>query len=251
MTLAQCQMGGGLLLCSTGSRKVPYIFRRMFISWYVIKPSRLELWLTLIGVHVVHVPDRQVTHHILSSYSATPVVAASLLSVCQFVGQGWIEELIRLGSLPESNNSTGGVSLEQTFELPPVNKYRPGYSNSLTSSQKEPRVWEPNEERPSIFAEYRFLCVDEKGRELSGDFRELIERGGGSFETFDPNGGRDKLHKALARGQAKEGKKIVIVGKQASIQAAVGKEKWKSLIDKAKEYASFPPFVDLNSMTCF
>ena len=89
-----------------------------------------------------------------------------------------------------------------------------------------------------MFAGYRFLCVDEKGRELAGDFRQLIERGDGSYETFDPHAGRAKFHRVLARGQAKEGKKIVVVGKRSSIQAAVGKDTWKELVAEAKEYVT-------------
>lgn len=178
------------------------------------------------GVHVVHVPNRKVTHHLLSTYSANPIVAASLLSACQFVKPEWLDEVIR----------AEGIPLEQSFELPAISKYRPGYSASLSLYQKEFRVWEPNEERLTLFAEYRFLCVDEKGRELGGDFRELIERGGGSFEAFDPNSGRGRFHKALARGRAKEGKIVVVVGKRESIQAAIGKDGWEEFVAEAKEY---------------
>ena len=193
-------------------------------------------WLTGSGVHVVHIPNRKVTHHLLSTYSANPIVAASLLSACQFVKPEWLDEVIRLGNLPLSSDPAKGIPLEQCFELPPISKYRPGYSASLSLSQKEFRVWEPNEERMTLFAEYRFLCVDEKGRELSGDFRELIERGGGSFETFDPNSGRRSFHKALARGQAKEGKTVVVIGKRESIHAAIGKDGWEELVAEAQEY---------------
>ena len=192
---------------------------------------------------MVHVPNRNVTHHLLSAYSANPIVAASLLSVCQFVKPEWLDEVIRLGNLPLSSALTQGIPLEQSFELPPISKYRPGYSTSLSLSQKEFRVWEPNEERPTLFADYRFLCVDEKSRELGGDFRDLIERGGGSFETFDPNSGRGRFHKALARGQAKEGKTVVVVGKRESIQAAIGNDGWRELVAETKEYGRLSSFL--------
>lgn len=186
------------------------------------------------GVAIVHVPNQHVTHHLLSSYTANPIVAASLLSACQFVKPEWLVEVIRLGSLEKSSDPSNGVSLEQLFVLPPITKYRPSYSASLSLSQKEFRVWEPNEERLSMFTGYRFLCVDEKARELDGDFKEVIERGGGSYETFDTTAGKAKFHKALARGQAKEGKKLIVVGKQKSIQATIGKDGWKDLVVEAK-----------------
>lgn len=189
-----------------------------------------------LGIHVAHVPHRQVTHHVLPMYSATPVIAASLLSACQFIRLEWVEELIRLGSLPNLGDSKDDPSLEQNFILPLTNKYRPGYSESLTLSQKEFRVWEPNEGRLSMFSDHRFLCVDEKGRELSGDFRELIERGNGSFEIFDPSLGKDRFHRALTRGRAKEGKTLVVIGKRKSIQAAVGLEQWNNLVNEANEF---------------
>ncbi|RDB24208.1 Nibrin [Hypsizygus marmoreus] len=198
-------------------------------------PVSLEACASL-GINVVHVPDSHVTHHLLSTYTAVPVVAASLLSACQFAKPEWLGEVIRLGSLPKNSDPSNGVALEQTFSLPPISRYRPAYSPSLSVPQKEFRVWEPNEERLSLFAGYRFLCVDEKARELDGDFKLVIERGGGSYETFDPSGGTAKFHKALVRGQAKEGKKLVVVGKEKSIIAAIGQDGWKELVAEAKTF---------------
>ncbi|GLB42770.1 hypothetical protein LshimejAT787_1202190 [Lyophyllum shimeji] len=196
-------------------------------------PVSLEACASL-GVHVVHIPHRDVTHHLLPSYTAQPIVAASLLSACQFAKLEWLMEVIRLGALPKDSDPSQGVSLEHTFNLPPLNKYRPTYSPTLPTSQKEFRVWEPNEERLSMFSTYRFLYVDEKAR--FGDFKEVIERGGGSFETFDATGGRTKFHRALTRGQAKEGKKQVIVGKQKSLVAAIGKDAYGELVEEAKPF---------------
>ncbi|KAG6820297.1 hypothetical protein H0H93_002561 [Arthromyces matolae] len=149
----------------------------------------------------------------------------------QFVKLDWLMEVIRLGTLAKDSPD---ISLEQNFELPPLNKYRPAFSTSLPTSQKEFRVWEPNEERLNIFSAYRFLWVDEKSR--LGDYKDVIERGGGSFEAFDATAGKLKFHRALTRGQAKEGKTQIVVGKKKSIIAAIGQERWGELVEEAKSF---------------
>lgn len=94
-------------------------------------------------------------------------------------------------------------------------------------------MWEPNEERLGMLAGYRFLCVGEKGRELESDLRDLIERGGASFEIFDVKAGKTKFHRALTRGQAKEGKKQLVLAKE-HMQAAIGKDSWNELVGAAR-----------------
>ncbi|KAG6833175.1 hypothetical protein H0H87_010563 [Tephrocybe sp. NHM501043] len=188
-----------------------------------------------LGLHIVHIPDSHVTHHIAPSYTAQPIIAASLLSAAQFVKLEWLTEVLRLGTLPKDSLE---ASLEQNFELPALNKYRPTYSPSLPTSQKEIRVWEPNEERLTMLSSFRFLYVDEKSR--IGDYKEVIERGGGSFETFDATTGKLKFHRALTRGQAKEGKTQIVVGKAKSIIAAIGKEAWRELVEEAKSRVPVP-----------
>jgi hypothetical protein len=188
----------------------------------------------LLAINVVPIPHPYVTHHLLSTYTANPSVAASLLSACQFVKHEWINEVIRLGNLPA--DSSGGVSLEHTFSLPPISKFRPGFSASLPPVQKVFKVWEPNEERLNMLTGYRFLCVGEKGRELESDLRDIIERGGASFETFDAKAGKIKFHRALTRGQAKVDKKQFVLTKEQGMQAAVGKDGWKELVAEARSY---------------
>lgn len=85
-----------------------------------------------------------------------------------------------------------------------------------------------------MLANYRFVCVGEKGRELESDLRDIIERGGASFETFDVKAGKTKFHRTLARGQAKEGKKQLVLAKQEGMKAAVGRDDWKQLFEEAR-----------------
>jgi hypothetical protein len=134
-------------------------------------------------------------------------------------------------------------SLEENFALPSTSKYRPTFSPTLNPSQKVFRVWEPNEERFNIFFPYRFLVFGEKVREIEGDLRELIKRGGGFIETFDVAGGVAKLHKALSRGQAKEGQQLVVVVDVKDVTAAIGRDEWKRLAAEVNRYAIMFVFV--------
>jgi len=184
------------------------------------------------GVNVVPFPNPHVTHHLLSTYTANAAVAASLLSACQLVKPEWLNEIIRLGNLP--TDTSDGISLEHTFSLPPISKFRPSFSASLPPAQKVFKAWEPNEERLNMFTRYRFLCVGEKGRELESDLRDVIERGGGSFEAFDVKAGKTKFHRALTRGQAKEDKKQFVIAKEKGVLAAIGKDGWMELVGEAR-----------------
>lgn len=181
----------------------------------------------ILGISLVHAPNAQVTHHLTSTYTATPLLAASLLSACHFVKPEWLQELIKDANLPNDTSN-------QSFALPAVHKYRPAFSPSLSPIHKVFKVWEPNEERLNLLANIRFVCVGEKGREIESDLREVINRGSGSIETFEVHGGKAKWHKALTRGQAKGGKKLVLVGDEKAIKAAVGQNGWTDLAAEAK-----------------
>ncbi|KAF9445795.1 hypothetical protein P691DRAFT_251672 [Macrolepiota fuliginosa MF-IS2] len=178
-----------------------------------------------LGISIVYTPSPHITHHIIPTYIANASVAASLISAAQFVKLEWLSDILK-------NIDT----LEETFVLPPISKYRPTFSPSLSPSQKVFRVWEPNEERLNMFAEYRFLVFGEKIREVEGDLRELIKRGGGYLETFDVAGGVAKLHKALTRGQAKEGQQLVAVADTKDVKAAIGQDEWKKLVAEVRSF---------------
>jgi hypothetical protein len=186
------------------------------------------------GIHLVQTPNSHVTHHLTLNYIANALTATSLLSASQFVKPEWLYEVVRLGNLPKNSDPSSGTSLEDIFLLPQISKFRPNFSPSLPPSQKIFKVWEPNEERVNMFQSYRFICIGEKAREIESGMRELIHRGGGSLETFDVQSGVAKLHKALTRSQAKEGKKTVVVGDDDAMSTAVGKLAWKDLVVEAK-----------------
>lgn len=173
------------------------------------------------GISIVHTSNEHITHHILPTYTATPSVASSLISAAQFVKFEWLLEVLE-----------NGASLEENFILPNISKFRPTFSPSLGPAQKIFKVWEPNEERFNIFAEYRFLVFGEKTREIESDLRDLIKRGGGFIETFDVAGGVAKLHKALTRGRAKENQRLVVIAEVKDMQAAIGTDEFKKLTDE-------------------
>lgn len=195
-----------------------------------------------LGINVVHTFHPEVTHYLSPSFSLTVHMAYSLLHLARIVKSEWLEEAIRLGNLPPTDD----MSLEYTFALPQESKYRPAFSPSLPPPLKVFRVWEPNEERVQLFHGYRFLFVGEKGREMPGDLRDLVSGGGGQYEAFAVDSGRAKLHQVLAKGKqriANNGKALVLVADEGNMIAAVGRDSWQELVDEARSYeaAIVPP----------
>jgi hypothetical protein len=151
------------------------------------------------------------------------------------VKREWLEEVIRLGSTAD-DDLPNGTSLELTFALPPLSKYRPSFSPALQDSQKVFKVWEPNEERLNMLKDYRFFLIGENIAAVGLDMRDLIQRGGGSYEFLDAHAGKQKWHKALARGEAKEGQKLVVVGDTDSLKAALDEHERQDLSHELELY---------------
>ncbi|ESK85357.1 Nbs1 [Moniliophthora roreri MCA 2997] len=180
-----------------------------------------------LGIHLVHVSHKEVTHHITSTYNATLPIAVSLVNQCKLVRSEYLTECIRLAENPEVK-----------MVWPNLSKYRPTFAAGLDSRHKRFEVWEPSAGREYIFSGLRFLCAGERNREIDSHLRLLLERGEGAIETFDvrdPARGM-KWHRALSRGQAKEGKTLVILGEQESVIAAIGEDSWKELFDEAQGF---------------
>ena len=76
--------------------------------------------------------------------------------------------------------------------------------------------------------------MTEKTREIDGELRDAIHRGGGSLENFDIHSDVSKFHQALTRSRAKEGKSTVIIGDLDAMQTAVGSDVWEELLAEAK-----------------
>ncbi|KAF8738562.1 hypothetical protein AX14_011043 [Amanita brunnescens Koide BX004] len=185
-----------------------------------------------LGINLVHTPSSGFTHHLVSSYTATASVAASLLSASQFAKSEWLREIIRLGS--SAKDEPGASQLEKDFTLPPLSKYRPSFSPTLQDSHKVFRVWEPNEERLNMLKGYRFFLVNENVKAPGSDIKDLIQRGGGAFEYIDIRSGKSKWHKALVRGAAKDGQNLVLVGDQGSLKMAVDEREWQDLMHEVE-----------------
>ncbi|KAF9005239.1 hypothetical protein BDQ17DRAFT_1240635 [Cyathus striatus] len=206
------------------------------ITWHTIccfspKSSYSIETCALLGINLVHIPDRCITHHLTPTYNASPLIACSLVTAAHFVKPEWLHEVIKLGAEPHN-----GTSLEESFVLPPINKFRPTFSPSLSTTHKVFSVWEPNEERLHMFADFRFICVGEKPRELDSDMRELIHRAGGTLDVFEVHSGASKFHRTLTRGHAKVGKKLVLVANAKAMKAAIGQDEWQELVIKAKSF---------------
>ncbi|KAF9554237.1 hypothetical protein CPC08DRAFT_195855 [Agrocybe pediades] len=190
-----------------------------------------------LGIKLTHTMHENVTHYLANHYEASLRMASSVLLLCKIVKPDWLVEVMKLGMLPRNNASPDGTSLEDHFVLPPETKYRPAFSAALIPDYKKFKIWEPNEERVKMFAPFRFVCLQEKATELDGDVKEAVRHGGGSYEAFDIHTGVSKLHLALTRAQAKEGKTTVIVGDAEAMQAAVGEDTWKDYLSKAKSFS--------------
>lgn len=188
---------------------------------------------TFSGIKIIYKPHAEVTHHLTDNYLANLPIATSLLSLCQLVQPEWLNEFIRLGTT-SVNSSSGETSLEAHFDFPSISKFRPTFSPSLPQSQKHFNKWEPNEERVNLFHKFRFICMTEKIRELDGELRDAIHRGGGTLENFDIHSDVSKFHQSLTRSRAKEGKGVVIIGDIDAIQTAVGSAVWGELLAEAK-----------------
>ena len=173
------------------------------------------------------------THHLTDNYLANLSIATSLLSLCQLVQPEWLNEIIRLGTTP-LNSGSDQTSLEAHFDFPTISKFRPTFSPSLPESQKQFNKWEPNEERVNLLRKFRFICMTEKIREMDGELRDAIHRGGGTLENFDIHSDITKFHQALTRSRAKEGKSVVIIGDIYAIQTAVGSAVCEELLAEAK-----------------
>ncbi|KAJ7189850.1 proline-rich protein, partial [Mycena pura] len=183
-----------------------------------------------LGIHISKKQVQNVTHHLTNTYAATAPHALSLVSASTFVKPEWLDEVLRLG------NSSDGTSLEQTFTLPPIAKYRPAFNAALPSEQKTFKVWEPNEERPTMFTPFRFLCVGESKREIDSGLRELLTRAGAKVDVFDVSSGISKWRKALIRGKAKTNEELVLLAEEEACEAAVGKDSWRELVNEAQTF---------------
>ncbi|THH18656.1 hypothetical protein EW146_g2373 [Bondarzewia mesenterica] len=190
-----------------------------------------------LGINVVRSLHPAITHHLAPTFTLSPLLSTSLLTASQFVKPQWLEEILRLGLLPPNDPK----SLEWTFALPPESKHRPGFSASLHPDLKKFKTWEPNEERLNMFRGCRFVFVGEKGREVSSEYRTLVERGQGECELFTVDAGLVKWKRTLdkAKAWAKEKKGMVsLVADDKAMETAVGRDGWRELVDGAKEVHS-------------
>ncbi|KAJ6508583.1 proline-rich protein [Mycena sanguinolenta] len=186
-----------------------------------------------LGIHLVHLPGPDITHHITNSISATTLEVISLVSATAFVTSKWLDEVIRLGGLPHKSDP---VSLEDNFRLPPIAKYRPEFDDALSPEQKTHKIWEPNEERMNMLSPYRFICVGEAKHQIDSEFRELLTRANAKIEVFDVIGGAEKWRKALTRAKAKSGQNLVPIANSEACEAAVGKDDWKELVETTRVF---------------
>ncbi|KDQ11507.1 hypothetical protein BOTBODRAFT_35379 [Botryobasidium botryosum FD-172 SS1] len=152
----------------------------------------------LLGASVSRTHSPHTTHFLLPAIPPPPYanrLISGLLSGAQLVTPGWVERLIELGDLPRGATD-GKQALEDIFQLPDENRYRPegdGVEN-----------WAPNARRTTLFSGIRFCLLTEGV--APKEFLELIDGAGGSFTSFDVKSAasgtwKDKLPKLAARNK--------------------------------------------------
>ncbi|OCH87756.1 hypothetical protein OBBRIDRAFT_795927 [Obba rivulosa] len=186
-----------------------------------------------LGISVVNAARPEVTHHLTPTFTLTPNVATSLLSLAHIVKPDWLTEVIRLGT-PEPDSEKPS-SLEEHFILPPLTKFRPAFSPSLPPALKKFGVWEPDEARANLFRAHRFIFVGERGREVQDALRELVRWGGAEYECFAAGSSGRAWHQVLAKGKGKD-KTIVLVADERTAITAVGVSEWKELVGEARSF---------------
>ncbi|KAF9013786.1 hypothetical protein BDZ89DRAFT_457079 [Hymenopellis radicata] len=198
--------------------------------------------LASLAISLVYTHNPHVTHHITQHCDATPAIAASLLSACSIVTPEWLNEVVRVGALPGDDKD----SLEFNFHLPSSKKYYPKCAKSLDKKFQKDTIWLPNESRLDLFKSFRFLCVGDQSRDVDSDLRVMIERGGGAIETFNVQDGVLKWKKALSRGVAKEGARVLAIADPEAMTSAVGKATWDKFIGEATDFhVGFSTFKEL------
>ncbi|OBZ73255.1 hypothetical protein A0H81_07012 [Grifola frondosa] len=184
-----------------------------------------------LGISLVYASHPNVTHHLTPTFSLTPLISTSLLSIAHIVRPDWLTDILRLGESADGSPSP----IEQTFSLPPLSKYRPTFTPALPVGLRNFQSWEPNETRAGMLRNHRFVFVGAKGREVQEATRELVRIGGGDYECFSVEGGRRAFHQVLAKGQAK-GALLVLVADESSVVTEVGKDGWQELADEATSF---------------
>ncbi|KDQ52572.1 hypothetical protein JAAARDRAFT_138401 [Jaapia argillacea MUCL 33604] len=188
-------------------------------------------------INIVYSCYPDVTHHLTPAFSASALIATSLLSASHIVKPEWLDELLRLGELEVPTGSMKTTSLEHAFVLPAEAKFRPSFSPSLPPTMKVFKVWEPDEARLNFFHGYRFLFLGEKGREVNMELKDLVVRGGGEYEGFNIGNGRAKWHQTLVKGVNRIGadkKGLVPVASESALLTSIGKEKLDELVEETK-----------------
>lgn len=177
------------------------------------------------------------THHLTPTYSLTPAIATSLLIAATLVKPDWITNLLTHYAIEPAADTA------QEYYVPVLSKFRPTFSPALPSSLKNYKSWEPNEARLNMFSGKRIIFVGERGREASGELRELVRRGGAAYECCAVQGGKKALHAVLAKGQGK-GAAIALIADEAAMVLAVGQSDWDKVVEEAARYVVHDASVD-------
>lgn len=82
---------------------------------------------------------------------------------------------------------------------------------------------------------FRVIFLGERTREVSQAYKDLVKLGGATYECCAVEGGREFLHRVLAKGSEK-GQELVLVADKSAVIAAVGLEDWSAIVNEAARY---------------
>lgn len=120
----------------------------------------------IFGIRVTRIWSPSTTTHFLldhfPSTSSIPIeLLCGLIKGSRFLNTNWLEALLQKCELPR-----GSGNLEEEYIPPDIERpeYVPNLENPNSEEPKE--VWEPFEERQSIFHDFKFVVLYE-GKEVS------------------------------------------------------------------------------------
>ncbi|KAI0641836.1 hypothetical protein C8Q79DRAFT_299319 [Trametes meyenii] len=184
-----------------------------------------------LGIHIVPTLQPEITHYLTPTYSLTPSIATSLVSLATLVRPEWLIAILDAGRVESGELST----LEDTFVLPSTSKFRPAFTPALPPRARKFDAWLPDEARVGLFLGRRFVFAGEKGAEAPAALRELVKRAEGEYECVAVQGGRERMRQVLAKARARE-MEVVLVADRYACVPVVGEDGWRELVEEARSF---------------
>ncbi|PVF99420.1 hypothetical protein CPB86DRAFT_296400 [Serendipita vermifera] len=194
----------------------------------VIKPKDCAV----LGIKMCVEYHPKINRYITEQITGEPNQLPILLRGGSIVKKEWAQELFRRLYLSPGLPSTGVVSLEDNCLQPALEDYLPPFSPNLKREYCQNSIWRENAHRKGMLTNLRLVFLVE-GAALATVWKNIVDAGEGTYETFDIHKGVVKWMTYITqlRGKAtEEGFGIVLVANEEKLHAAVGGQGWKTFI---------------------